>query len=220
LHEPAAARVYFYVKLLAPAVCLLTAIFGAEVDSFRILKNVEDRYNNVRTLELDFDQTYSGPNRPRRTESGKLYLRKPGRMRWEYTKPAGKLFVSDGKNYWYYSPSTRRAEKMKLKEAEDMQAPLAFLLGRLDFSRDFSRFNVRQEGDRVRIAAEPKNPNKAPYREVEFLAAPDARIEELKVKGQDASVMEFRFRNEVRNPQQASELYTFTPPAGAEVVDP
>jgi outer membrane lipoprotein carrier protein len=202
------------------AVCLATAVFGADADTFKVLRAVETRYNSVRTLELDFEQTYSGPNRARRTESGKLHLLKPGRMRWEYDKPAGKLFVSDGKDYWFYTPSTGRAEKMKLKEAEDMQAPLAFLIGRLDFSRDFAKFTARPEGDRVRITAEPRNPNRAPYREVEFLAAPDARIESLTVKGQDASVMEFRFRNEVRNPAQKASLYTYVPPPGVEVVEP
>jgi outer membrane lipoprotein carrier protein len=78
---------------------------GADaVDLARLLRGVEDRYNSVRTLELAFEQTYIAPNRARRVESGSLRLRKPGRMRWEYTRPDGKLFVSDGSDYWYYSP--------------------------------------------------------------------------------------------------------------------
>ena len=90
-------------------------------------------------------------------------------------------------------------------------------LGKLDFQRDFAKYTVRQEGALVRITAEPRNPDKAPYREVSFLAAQDARIEQLTVRGQDASTMEFRFHNETRNPPQKDSLYTFTPPAGVEV---
>lgn len=199
---------------------LAASVFGADVDLLRVLKSVETRYNTVRTLEMDFEQTYIAPNKARRTESGRLFLRKPGRMRWEYSKPDGKLFVSDGADYWYYSPMARRAEKMKLKEAEDMQAPMAFLIGKLDFQRDFDRFEVKQEGALVRIVAQPRNLNKAPYREVTFLAAPDARIEQLIVRGQDSSTMDFRFRNETRNPAQKDSLYRFTPPEGVEVVMP
>ena len=139
-------------------------------------------------------------------------------MRWEYLKPDGKLFVSNGTDYWYYSPLSHRAEKMKLKEATDLQAPMAFLIGRIDFRRDFDRFLVRQEGNLVRISAQPKQPDKAPYREVTFVAGPDARIEQLIVRGQDASTMDFRFKNEIRNPNQADSLYQFTPPAGVEVI--
>ena len=63
-------------------------------------------------------------------------------MRWEYSQPAGKLFLSDGKLIYYYNPIANRAEKMKLQESEDMRAPLAFLLGKLDFQKDFTRFQA------------------------------------------------------------------------------
>ena len=76
-----------------------------------------------------------GSGRPRRNETGELSLQKPGKMRWEYTQPAGKLFLSDGKLIYYYNPVSKRAEKMKVRESEDMRAPLAFLLGKLDFKR-------------------------------------------------------------------------------------
>ena len=209
------------MRVFAPVVCLFAvSAFSADFDLPRVLEAIETRYNNVRTLEMDFEQTYTAPNKARRTESGRLFLRKPGRMRWEYVKPDGKLFVSNGTDYWYYSPMSRRAEKMKLKEAEDMQAPMAFLIGKLDFQRDFDRFLVQPQGDKVRITAQPKNLNKAPYREVSFLAAPDARIEQLTVRGQDASTMDFYFRNETRNPAQKDSLYVFIPPEGVEVVTP
>jgi outer membrane lipoprotein carrier protein len=206
------------VKLLLAAIPYFAlCAFGADVDLRRLLKAVETRYNAVRTLEMDFEQVFTAPNKARRTESGHLFLRKPGRMRWEYTKPDGKLFISDGTDYWTYFPLSRRAEKMKLKEAEDMQAPMAFLIGKLDFQRDFDRFTVKAEGALVRITAQPRNLEKAPYREVSFLAAPDARIEQLTVYGQDASTNDFRFRNEQRNLAQKDSLYVFVPPPGVEV---
>jgi outer membrane lipoprotein carrier protein len=220
-HDSPFRRVYLSVNVPAAVVSLLAvSAFGADVDVLKLLKAIEGRYNSVKTLEMDFEQTFIGPNQPRRTESGRLFLRKPGRMRWQYTKPEGKLYVSNGSDYWFYSPVNRRAEKMKLKEAEDMQAPMAFLIGKLDFKRDFEQFVVKEEGTLVRITAVPKNLDKAPYREVSFLATPDSQIEQLTVRGQDASTMEFRFRNEIRNPAQKDSLYVYVPPPGVEVVLP
>src|SRR5437899_5433750 len=110
-----------------------------------LLRQVENRYNRAGTLEVRFAETYSGPARAPRTETGTLYLRQPGRMRWEYSSPAGKLFISDGKNVYLYLPSSNRVEKMKLKESvgEDWRAPLAFLLGQWNFEKDFQNIQVR-----------------------------------------------------------------------------
>ncbi len=77
-----------------------------------------------------------------------LMLRKPGRMRWDYSQPTGKLFVSDGKFLWLYTPAENRVEKMKLQETDDMRAPLAFLLGKLHFDKEFRNLQGTAGGSR------------------------------------------------------------------------
>lgn len=181
------------------------------------LKDIESHYNSVKTLQVGFSETMVQQGR-RRTESGDLFLRKPGRMRWEYGTPKGKLFVSDGKNVYYYSPETNRAEKMKLKETEDMRAPMAFLLGRLNFDKDFKNYTSKPENGNTLITATPKS-DKLPYREVAFLVTPDSRIERLIVTSQDSTVLEFTFTNEKMNPKLADTLFQFKAPAGVQVVD-
>ena len=196
------------------SVCLLSA---ADIDVPRTLKGIEDRYNRTQTLQLSFTESYQQGARTR-VEKGELFLRKPGRMRWQYTAPAGKLFVSDGKFIYSYTPQDNRAEKMKLKETDDMRAPLAFLLGRLDFNKDFREFHSRPEDGGVFITAIPKS-DKLPYSEVSFLAASDFTIRRLEVKGQDNSVLRFAFENEKKDPAIQDALFRFTPPPGAEYVD-
>jgi outer membrane lipoprotein carrier protein len=181
------------------------------------LKGLEDRYNGSQTLQLSFTETYSQRGRAR-VEKGELYLRKPGKMRWQYTSPAGKLFVSDGKFIYSYAPQDGRAEKMKLKEADDMRAPLAFLLGRLHFADDFREYRSHPEGDGLFITAIPKS-DKLPYTEVSFLAMPDSTIRRLEVKVQDNSTLQFVFENEKRNPAISESLFQFSPPPGVEYVD-
>ena len=164
----------------------------------RLLKTIESRYNHAQSLKLDFSETYAGAKRPVQSESGVLYLRKPGHMRWEYAAPAGKLFLSDGKDVFLYTPDDHRAEKSKLKESEDMRAPLAFLLGKLDFSKEFKSFQTRTEGGDTWITAEPKSENLA-YTKVEFLATPDGQIRRVRITGQDQSKLDFTFSNEQLN---------------------
>jgi outer membrane lipoprotein carrier protein len=192
---------------------------GAATDpsTSKLLKNVENRYNHAQTLQVGFSETLVNQGR-HRTESGELFLRKPGRMRWQYSNPASKLFVSDGKSVYFYSSDTNRAEKMKLKETEDMRAPMAFLLGKLEFEKDFKDFRFAPEGGSTRITAVPKS-DKLPYREVAFLVGQDARIERLIVTGQDASILDFTFTDEKRNPKLADSLFKFQLPPGAELVD-
>lgn len=172
---------------------------------------IERHYNSTPTLALDFTQTYVASGR-KRVESGKLVLRKPGRMRWEYAN--GNIFVTDGKTVWFYQPGANRAEYSKVKESEDLRAPLAFLLGKLDFKKLFKE--VRDEAGE--IVAIPKS-DKAPYREVRFTASASGTIEQVKVTGQDASVMEFSFQNQQRNISVQDQQFKFVPPPGTQVLE-
>lgn len=193
------------------------ASFAADPELSTLLKAVENRYNRARTLEVVFYEAFTGPGQPRRTETGRLALRKPGRMRWDYTKPAGKLFVSDGKWLWLYTPSNNRVERMKLKETDDMRAPLAFLLGRLNFGKEFRKITARPEEGGTLISGQPATAN-LPYTDVEFLVDDQQRIRRVKVIGYDKSVIEFRFDDEKMNPPLDARLFRFQAPKGAEVV--
>lgn len=200
--------------------CLLLAVpaFAAGPATGDLLRAIEKHYNGAQSLTLAFSETYAGSRRPAQTESGTLYLRKPGRMRWEYTEPAGKLFVSDGKDVYVYTPGDTRAEKSPLKVSDDMRAPLAFLLGRLDFNREFKTFSTTPDAAGTWIAAEPKSGNLA-YTKVEFLATPQGEIRRLRVTGQDQSRLEFAFRDEKVNAPVAPKLFVFQPPAGIPIVE-
>ena len=151
---------------LALSVWLMTAAaLPADTGLSRILKAVEDRYNHAQTLEIAFSEGYKAQGKTRKPETGTLYLRKPGRMRWQYASPAGNVFLSDGKWIYLITPDTNRIQKMKAKESEDMRAPLAFLLGRTHFEKDFQNFQSRPEGSDTWISADPKS-DKLPYAKV------------------------------------------------------
>ena len=195
----------------------LLPLQAAEVDLNALLKGIEQRYNKAKTLQVQFNETYSVQTRARKSESGALTLRKPGRMRWDYTTPPGKLFLSDGKDVYLYTPEAHRVEKMKLKESEDMHAPMAFLLGKLDFAKEFRDFEVKQDGANYVLAAKAKS-EKLPYERIEMLVTPDYQIRRLVVDGQDQSVLTFQFDQEKLNPQVNDSQFKFQMPAGATMV--
>ncbi|MBE0659694.1 MAG: outer membrane lipoprotein chaperone LolA [Bryobacteraceae bacterium] len=212
LHVPARRVVNIVVKVLC-LLALLCPLTAADLKSW--IGTVERRYNSARTMEAAFEQTYLAQGR-KRVERGQLSLRKSGRMRWEYTEPAGKLFIADGKWVWMYSPATGKAERAKLKASDDERAPLAFLLGKLDFSRLFRDFELAGSGETTVIRALPKS-DKVPYTSVEFSVGPQGEIRRLKVTNGDGSITEYSFTSERLNGAVADAKFRFTPPPGVAV---
>ena len=97
-------------------------------------------------------------------------------MRWDYSQPAGKLFVSDGKTCILYTAGDNRVEKIPLKDTEDMRAPLAFLLGHLDMKKEFRDFEIWQDARwRAGWRRSAKN-DRVPYAEIEMLVGRDGEI--------------------------------------------
>jgi outer membrane lipoprotein carrier protein len=204
------------VLLAAAPKTSLPKVRDARLDS--VLHAVEERYNSAHTLTVHFTEEYEAGKRVRQTEWGVLELRKPGKMRWDYALPAGKLFLSDGKRFYLYNPSTQRVQITSARDADDMHAPLAFLLGRLNFYKEFTNFELHGEGSDVWIETDP-NSATLPYSKVEFLIAPDSRIRRLRVTEDDLSILDFTFEDEKRNTPLPPERFVFQMPAGAEIDD-
>jgi outer membrane lipoprotein carrier protein len=140
-------------------------------------------------------------------------------MRWEYMQPdavKGKLVVSDGSFLYIYTPADNRGQKMTLKDsmAEEMQAPLAFLLGKLNFDKEFKNLQAHPEGSDLRITGEPKNEN-LPYSSVEFVVTPQNQIRKLRIT-LPAYTLEFAFSMEKMDPTLDAKLFVFQLPPGAQ----
>jgi outer membrane lipoprotein carrier protein len=193
-------------------------IQAGQVDLSTLLKGVEQRYNRAKTLQVHFLESYTVQGRARKSESGQLILRKPGRMRWDYTEPSGKLFVSDGKTVYLYNPEAHRVERAPLKASEDMHAPIAFLLGKLDFEKEFRDFEIKPDGANYAITAQAKS-DKLPYERIQMLVTPDYEIQRLVIHTQDLSLLTFQLDGEKVNPPVDDALFKFQMPAGATLVD-
>src|SRR6266700_2218305 len=95
---------------------------SAALDVLTLAQRVDRHYNALHSLQAEFTETFRG-NGMERTESGTLWIKRPGRMRWEYRQPRAKLFVTDGKTAWFYSPGDRQARKTAARKLEDLRSP-------------------------------------------------------------------------------------------------
>jgi len=206
--------------LVAAVLCgVLAAQAPARPSLDKTLSGIELRYNRLATLKVDFEHTMRYLGRQPLVERGTLYLWRPGKMRWEYNKPAGKLLVGDGDLLHYYSPLSKQVRQLRPSQTGDLRVPLSFLLGRLHFRRQFRDLRLMEVDGRAVLVGEGRSGQEA-YTRVEFTYDPaDFQLVHLKVYGQDESVTTFAFSEETVNPRLKETLFEFHPPAGAEIVD-
>ncbi len=110
-----------------------------------LIQNLQNKYARMTTLSADFIQNYSAPNVRSRRESGRLQLKKPGKMRWDYVTPEAKQYFADGKFVFEYLPVDRVATRTSTNNINDWRTPFLFLLGRGNLRRDFSRVEFSSE---------------------------------------------------------------------------
>ena len=183
-----------------------------------LLKRVDEHYNHLHTLRTEFTETYDGLGL-HRTESGTMLLSKPGRMRWSYTEPKGKLFVLDAHYAYSYSPGDAQAQRLPAKQLDDLRSPLRFLLGHTELRRELVDVTVKSEsGGRCLITGTPAG-TATQLRSLELWVNSEGRIQELGLIEQDGSQTRFTFRNTVENVPTAGEEFVFTPPIGIPIVN-
>src|ERR1700730_10914122 len=140
-------RVGFVVAALASAAF---ALAGAPESSSKqssdsaksMARLLEEHYRQPRTLQAVFLERYSEGQKQARIESGTVYFRRPGQMRWEYDSPEKKLFLVDGKTTWFYVPYDHTVTKAPVKESSHLRTPLALLTGKADLSRLCGQIDV------------------------------------------------------------------------------
>jgi len=104
-----------------------------------VARDLQRRYDKVADFSADFVHAYrGGVLKQQATERGKLLVKKPGKMRWEYTAPERKLFVSDGRKIYSYIPLDKQVVVGTMPRDEQAPTPALFLTGKGDITRDFN----------------------------------------------------------------------------------
>ena len=207
--------------LLAILVLMSDVALAASPDVHSLAQAVDQRYNQMHTLQADFTETYRGPGIDR-TEAGTLWLKRPGKMRWEYREPKEKLFVTDGKDAWFYVPGERQARKTSVKKLEDLRSPLQYLLGHTRLEKEFEGLSFApdvkpwQPGDVV-LRGVPRHMQG--INEVLLEITPEHQIARITVQDAGGAVTEYEFSHLKEDVQVKDEEFRFTAPPGTEVVE-
>jgi outer membrane lipoprotein carrier protein len=216
------------IKFVGSLLLLVVALAGAVAeDVHSIAQAVDEHYNHLRTLQAEFTEEYRGAG-IERTESGTLWLakggmKKPGKMRWEYRSPREKLFVSDGKDAWFYVPDDRQARRTEARKLDDVRSPLAFLLGKSKLEKELSGLSLAPDvatvaaGDVVLRGV----PQALADRVSEILleVTPEHRIARIVIDEVDGSATEYRFSEQKEDVAIPEGRFQFNPPAGTETVE-
>ncbi len=210
------------LAVVFPASRSAIAAGSLAVDVRSVAAAVDAHYNHLRTLEAQFTEVYRGAGMDR-TESGTLWLKKPGKMRWEYRSPREKLFVSDGRDAWFYVPDDRQARKTAAKKLEDVRSPLAFLLGKTKLEKELRGLSLAPDvtplaaGDVV-LRGVPQGLADR-INEIVLEVTPDHQIARIFIQDVDGAATEYRFTEQKEDVAVSDARFEFKPPAGTETVE-
>ncbi len=219
-HPMRVRLLHFAILPCVTATALSAASLALDVKT--VAAGVDAHYNHLHSLETQFTEVYRGSGMDR-TESGTLWLKKPGKMRWEYRSPKDKLFVSNGKDAWFYVPDDRQARKTDAKKLEDIRSPLAFLLGKTKLEKELQGLSLApditpQQPENVVLRGVPQALADR-VSEILLEITPGNQIARIIIQEVDGATTEYRFDAMKEDMAIADKRFQFKPPEGTETVE-
>lgn len=206
-----------YPFLFSP--CAQAQNDGDEVDV--LVRRIEARYGRMRGLAANFEQLYRTPEGKRvRSESGRLFIERPRRMRWEYDPKPGKLFIVNGREVWFYVPADREAVRADAASVSDARFPFLFLLGQTNLRRQFRSITVVDQNGAssdVRVLRLLPKENSGGVREIFLEVSTDGRISKVKLIDEAGAISEFTLKDVRENFVAPAGAFEFRPPPGVTV---
>jgi outer membrane lipoprotein carrier protein len=120
---------------------LTSALLAAAiaVSATDLAQSLQRKYDTIHDFSADFIHTYEGGVLHKQiTERGHVLVKKPGKMKWDYTSPEKKLFISDGVRVYQYIPADRQVIQGAVPKDDQPGAPILFLAGKGNLVRDFT----------------------------------------------------------------------------------
>ncbi len=178
---------------------------------------VDAHYNHLHSLTAHFTERYRGMGIDR-TETGTLTLSKPGRMRWAYDSPAGKIFVLDGKNAISYTPGDSQAQRTPAKQLDDLRSPLRFLLGHTEIAKELEGLTLTIVNGGYTLSGVPKGMQQT-VQSVGITTDATGKITGMRIVETDGAETSFEFSDIQENVPTPDSDFEFTPPPGVTIFD-
>jgi len=213
-------RLVLTVFLFSTGYWLLVTGYSAQAASVQIVvKKLQTRYDSTTGFRADFTQEVESATLGQKVEAhGKVFFKKPGRMRWEFVEPE-QLLVSDGKFFWLYQPKEKQVIKTPFAQAFRSNSPASFLLGVGRITQDFTPSLQEQNVKTYTLRLTPK-------KDPEAIGLLDLEIDAKTFDILQATIIDpignttrVRFSNIDRKGSLDESLFRFTVLPGVDIVD-
>ncbi len=177
-----------------------------------------DRYlEGLSSWSADFKQTITdGHGKELRSAAGKFYLQRPGKFRWDYSEPSEQLILADGKQIWFYDKDLAQANVRDM-DATLASTPAMLLSGTGSVSSEFDIKALPNDGGLRWFQLVPKHSN-TDFQLVRIGFDKDGELASMFLADKLDQITQLSFTHPVKNPKFASDLFTFSPPSGVDVI--
>jgi outer membrane lipoprotein carrier protein len=213
------------MKVLITAAIALTSVWALAAqtsDPVALAAKVQQRYNGIKDIQGDFVQTYEGGVlRTKTTERGTVAIKRPGKIRFTYTQPEKKEFVSDGNRLYTHLVADKQVIVSPAPGPDQGGIPAMFLAGQSDLSRDYTPSFTALPGAAtglITLSLVPKKKSEE-YESIGIGVDPKTlQIQFLTAVDTQGGRSSFSFSNLKENRGLADKDFEFRVPRGVEVV--
>lgn len=210
------------VPILVLTALLAFPTIAAAVTVDEAVRGIEGAYARINDLKADFNQTAFNKSLNQRIPAkGTMYVKKGGKLRWEYSEPTPQEIVSDGKTLWVYTPSLNQVNTGPAPEA--LAGPAGSFLAGLGKVRE--QFNVRflnpaqpVDAGLVVLDLTPKQPTPTLVRLILAVDPKTWEVRKAVVYDQLENTVTMEFTKIAINSGLPDRLFTFVPPKGVATV--
>ena len=196
---------------------LLAASFCATALHAAPAADVDKYLEGLASWSADFEQTIDdGHGNVLRSAAGKLFLQRPGKFRWDYSKPSEQLVLADGKQIWFYDKDLAQANVRDM-DASLANTPASLLSGTGSVS---AQFNVSALPPSVGLQWFQLLPKHADtdFQVVRIGFNKNGELASMFLADKLNQITQLTFSNSKRNDKFPPDLFTFVPPAGVDVI--
>ena len=204
-------------RVLLLAACLSPRTGWCADTAQQLAQRVDKYYNSLHSLRTSFTESFHGMGIDRE-ESGTLLLRKPGKMHWSYSNPAGKVFLLDGKYAWFYSPGDAQIQRVSAAQMDDLRSPLRFLLGHTQLQKELEGLTLSSTPEGLQLSGVPKGMQNR-VEKITLGVSADGAIHSMSILETDGAQTAFTFKDSQANAPAPDADFVFHPPPGVPVVD-
>ena len=205
------------------ALLLAPGIFGASAaekpDVADVVQKLQKRYDSTADFTADFRQAVEVKTLGKTLEThGKVFFKRPGRMRWDFLEPERQTIVADGSTLWVHQPEHAQVLKTPFRLAFQSAMPVSFLFGVGKLAQDFDAEIASADAKRLQVRLVPKQ---EPEIGVLILTVDPSTYDILGAEVTDplGNVTRLEFQNFRRDVGVADSQFVFEVPPGTDVVE-